>query len=167
MQTEKENRLDNIRSAAKNVMSSLRETIWAVRQEEVNIEEFADRFTLFARNLVKDSAIDLQLTVSIAKPGILSPIQALNLYRICQESFSNAVKHANASKIECIIKADEKYLFYMSVKDNGKGFEANSASPKGHYGLENMDFRARELGAEFKITSVKNEGTLVELFLKR
>ncbi|RYD81589.1 MAG: hypothetical protein EOP53_05985 [Sphingobacteriales bacterium] len=166
LQAEETSRLGNIREAAKNVMSNLRETIWAVRQEEVNIEEFIDRFKLFARGLVKDSNIELLLYEEISVPTILSPIQALNLFRICQEAFSNAVKHASATQIKCNMICNEKYCFQMILEDNGTGFDMKG-SPKGHYGLENMQFRADELKAYFNINPKAGKGTTVELYLLR
>lgn len=48
--------------------------------------------------------------------------------RILQESLSNVVKHANASKVE-IKMLDVANEFVMSINDNGKGFDA--AQPEG------------------------------------
>lgn len=48
------------------------------------------------------------------------------LLRILQESLSNVVKHANASKVE-IKMLDVANEFIMSINDNGKGFDVISA----------------------------------------
>jgi NarL family two-component system sensor histidine kinase YdfH len=50
----------------------------------------------------------------------------------------------------------------MQIGDNGHGFEVAKAHP-GHYGLESMRSRAREIGGELRIWSGPGKGTLISV----
>jgi len=51
------------------------------------------------------------------------------------------------------------------VKDNGIGFDPESASDLSRQGLRNMTDRARSIGAHLSVRSSPGEGTCVSLSL--
>ena len=56
---------------------------------------------------------------------------ALNLYRIAQEAFCNALRHSKAQRIEIkLSEAGEEYR--LSVEDNGIGFPSQAYENKGN-----------------------------------
>lgn len=84
-----------------------------------------------------------------------------HLFRILQESVSNTLRHAKATKLEVLlINRDD--LIIMRVVDDGIGFNADKAKA-GSYGLQTMQERALEIGGTLKIVSVKNKGTRLEV----
>jgi NarL family two-component system sensor histidine kinase LiaS len=84
-----------------------------------------------------------------------------HLFRILQESVSNTLRHSKASKLEVLmIKRDE--LVILRIVDDGIGFEVNEMKA-GSYGMQNMHERALEVGGTFKVVSVKNKGTSLEV----
>jgi len=84
-----------------------------------------------------------------------------HLFRILQESVSNTLRHAKASKLEVLLIKRENMII-LRVVDDGVGFDA--AEPKaGSYGLQNMHERAVEIGGTLKVISVKNNGTRLEV----
>lgn len=84
--------------------------------------------------------------------------QSLNIYRVIQESCSNAVKHGEASEITVrITESDGGCTF--EVTDNGKGFHV--ADKKFGMGIPSMTDRMRMLGGDFSIYSTIGEGTRV------
>lgn len=85
----------------------------------------------------------------------------LILFRIMQEFFSNTIKHSQASELEVVLKYT-KHTLLISVKDNGKGFDANKNTYTG-IGLKNMKSRAALIGATLNITSVLDEGTQLHI----
>jgi signal transduction histidine kinase len=85
-------------------------------------------------------------------------VEALNIFRIMQEALQNALKHASPKNVSVSINSND--AVYVSVKDDGKGFD--TASVVRSHGLYNMDFRAQEAGYELKIISGEN-GTEVIL----
>lgn len=160
---EKNKRLNQLNQTAKNTITDLRETIWALKKETVEIEELADRLKLYAQNQLSykpNMKLNAQekLTVKI----ILSPAEALNIFRIFQEAINNAVKYSNAGEILLSVTTRAPSWYSISVSDNGKGFDT-TVLRQGHYGLENMKERAKEIQLVLEITSSKNNGTMVVL----
>lgn len=83
------------------------------------------------------------------------------LFRIVQESLSNTLRHSKATSLEVYLVRREGMVI-MIVSDDGVGFDVEQ-SKTGSYGLQNMHERALEVGGTFKIVSVKNKGTRLEV----
>ena len=82
-----------------------------------------------------------------------------NLFRILQESLSNALRHAKANQIDVsFIKRD--HIAILTVIDDGIGFDPGQAL-SGSYGLANMQERTTEMGGQFKIVSLPKQGTKI------
>ena len=90
---------------------------------------------------------------------------ATHLYRIAQEAMSNAVRHGKASQIVLRLSETPQAL-RLAVRDNGCGFPADAAQPKG-LGLLTMQFRARTIGAELAIQRGEQKGTVLTLTLSK
>jgi two-component sensor histidine kinase len=156
-------RLIDINDTAKRSMMDLRETIWAMKKESIGMEELADKLKNYVRRQTgMRENMEISFTEQIAPGIVLSPAEALNIYRICQESVNNAVKHASAAELNIKLEALSENDFSISIADNGKGFDPADIA-EGHYGLENMQARASELMAQLIIQSKKDEGTTVVL----
>ncbi|MBM7570548.1 sensor histidine kinase [Aquibacillus albus] len=84
-----------------------------------------------------------------------------HLFRILQESISNTLRHAKATTLDVWL-VERDHFVILRVTDDGVGFdmEENSA---GSYGLTNMKERAAEVGANFRMISIPNEGTRLEV----
>lgn len=93
---------------------------------------------------------------------MLGPSEALNLFRICQEAIANALKHAECSELRITI-AGSLSAYKIAVADNGKGFDQNAVNADLQNGLENMRFRAGEIGAELTIAGVASSGTEIRI----
>ena len=83
---------------------------------------------------------------------------ALHLYRITEEAVGNAVRHADATRIEIALDAI-KGETVLVVEDNGKGFSHGSVTDG--MGLRNMQYRANVIGATLEIGQRKGGGTRV------
>ena len=86
------------------------------------------------------------------------------LYRIIQEVTTNAVKHAEASKlfIQLICHMDGLNVL---VEDNGKGFDTNKWLTGSGLGLKSIDSRVNYLGGNINYDSSPGHGTTVNIFL--
>ena len=85
-------------------------------------------------------------------PAHISPDVALCLFRIVQEALQNLKKHSGAEKAEVRLRKSNEKLF-LTVSDEGKGFDAKEMSNKLGLGIGSMQGRARLLGGEFEIHS--------------
>jgi len=103
------------------------------------------------------------IKVEIDTPNHDLPFAPVAFEATCQiinEAISNAVRHANATRI----KIAGKPLggdFHVSIADNGKGFDPNSGSNHSGLGLRNMQQRVRILGGDMQIKSAPGKGTLL------
>ena len=91
----------------------------------------------------------------------LSKAEEDHLFRIAQEALSNTLRHAKATEVELLfIKRDA--LAILRIQDNGLGFSVDD-DKMSSYGLRNIAERAVEIGCTYKIVSIPNEGTIVEV----
>lgn len=88
----------------------------------------------------------------------------LNLYRIAQESLSNAVKYAQATKINVQLIKDELDLI-LTIDDNGKGFDSSADGFSGGLGLQTIKTRTGALGGELEIDSKPGKGTFIHVIV--
>lgn len=86
-------------------------------------------------------------------------------FRICQESLTNILKHAEATEIAIEIKKENKKLS-LKISDNGKGIASRILENPFSMGLLGMRERASIIGADLNITSKKDFGTTVQLKVK-
>jgi signal transduction histidine kinase len=85
-----------------------------------------------------------------ALPALTSDGEAA-LYRAMQEALANAVRHAEASRIEVRVDVEPKAVT-LSVEDDGPGFPADAASRlRSRGGLAGIRERIAALGGEFSI----------------
>ncbi len=83
------------------------------------------------------------------------PEATLQIMRIVQEGITNAVKHAQCSRIGLTLDAAARTI---SVADNGQGFDASLAILG--RGLNNQQHRARAIGSQALLTSSAQGTTL-------
>ena len=109
---------------------------------------------------------NFMVTADIDYANSLSNSDALQLYRIIQESLTNIIKYSDAiaAKITIVDKTD---VLFIEIKDNGKGFNVSEAlNGKNAFGLYNIIERSRAIGGEAKIISDAN-GTIITVKIKK
>lgn len=86
----------------------------------------------------------------------------LIIYRIIQELLANIMRHAGATEvfIQCS-QYDE--LFYITVEDNGKGFEPALLTDQKGLGLANIRHRVDFLQGILEIDSAPGKGTVINI----
>jgi len=90
--------------------------------------------------------------------------EAINLYRIAQESLSNLIKHSEASQGIVTLNETNGRL-YLIVEDNGRGMPAGTTD--GGLGLRGIRERAQNINADLQIESTAGKGTRVIVSLPR
>jgi len=109
-------------------------------------------------------AAKLESRVTVSKLERLNPDLEIALYRIVQESVTNAVRHSQATKIELVVERTPQGV-KLSVLDNGVGIADLDRARKASHGLVGMTHRMRAINGTLDISSRKGEGTKVEAFL--
>lgn len=150
---------ESISEHAKNIMASLKETIWVLSNDVITITDLIDKFKVYSKMVLGQfPEITISFQEQIVNDLELSPSEALNIFRIMQEALQNAVKHAQAKNV--IVRIESEKVLHIFFKDDGIGFEKDKIS--GGKGISNMNHRAKESGIEIGIHS-NLEGTEIRL----
>ena len=152
--------MNSLRGDANVTIKQLRETIWALNQNSLDLEGFVDHLKKYFKS---QSALCDELQVNyyqeVEEQVTLSSTQALNVFRIIQEASQNTLKYAGANNIDIHFSRNNGSL-NVRIKDDGT-FKENESSLNGGYGLGNMQKRAEELGGNIEID--KKKGTEIKL----
>ncbi|MBK7966685.1 MAG: hypothetical protein IPK10_16355 [Bacteroidetes bacterium] len=155
--------IDEVNLSTRKTIADLRETIWALKKERINLRELSDRLKVFAQkqfSTIKN--IDLILEENYESDVLFSSVDSLNVFRIIQEGIHNITQHANARTVFLSFKSSKNGSWTILLKDNGTGFDIRKR-PVNHFGLEHMEQRAKEIAASLVIESNKENGTLISL----
>jgi PAS domain S-box-containing protein len=115
------------------------------------------------QNFMQRTGIPCELVVGTGGFDLPDPY-ATAIFRVLQESLTNATKHSEATQVEATLVREEDQIV-LTVIDNGRGFDAaapRKGSSHGHTGLRE---RAYLLGGGVSIESEPGRGTKVELRL--
>ncbi|MEA5024564.1 hypothetical protein SDC9_20787 [bioreactor metagenome] len=92
----------------------------------------------------------------------------ITIFRIVQESITNAIKYSHAENVYLGLEFEHNALV-VYIEDDGVGFSVegtlNQNDGKGSFGLLGMRERAELIGGEINIQSVANMGTRISLKL--
>jgi two-component system, NarL family, sensor histidine kinase UhpB len=97
-------------------------------------------------------ALSLQQELS-ADPG---PSVTLAIYRVVQEGLINALRHAQASRVDVSVQSDAHRMVVM-INDDGVGLPADWGRP-GHFGLRGLRERVVHLGGVLTVANREPHG---------
>ncbi|MFM7207018.1 MAG: ATP-binding protein [Planctomycetaceae bacterium] len=116
-------------------------------------------------SLVADARIeipDVEFVHHLPGERLPLPLETV-IFRIVQESLTNARRYAEASRAEVRLERTADGIL-VSVRDDGRGFDVE-AVPDSHFGLEGIRQRCRMFGAAPRIASSPGAGTTIEVVL--
>ncbi len=120
-----------------------------------------------AHQVSRNSGIAVECA-SRGKPRMLEKEIDAALYRCCQEAISNAVRHAEASKLVIHVHYAQREV-RVTVEDDGKGFDPrafyDSNSRMMTSGFWTIRQRMADLGGAFRVSTAKGHGTVVEMIV--
>jgi signal transduction histidine kinase len=91
-------------------------------------------------------------------PRLSSEVE-VTLYRIAQEALTNAVRHAEATRIHVFLQRDERSVLVM-VEDDGRGFDTGARDFNGDkLGLLGIEERVALIGGHACLESTPGGGT--------
>jgi signal transduction histidine kinase len=116
-----------------------------------------------AREFEKRTGIQCDFSCTPGETLIRKEI-ATTVFRIYQESLTNVMRYAAASRVQSKLESSESEI-KLTVKDNGKGFEMDQIVDKKTLGLLGMQERAYTFGGKLRIDSQIGKGTTIFLSL--
>lgn len=149
--------LDNIQRLNKDALVEMRQMLLELRPDALVSVPLGQLLQSLADDIETRFPVDISLVVE--GDAELPEAVQLTLYRIAQESLTNAAKHAGAAKIELVFDGMQEQAM-LTVCDNGKGFDV--ASQKlGHMGLQIMKERIMDIKGSLEIESAPGQGCQV------
>ena len=148
-------------SAADELISSMRDIIWALQDDQGDVEDLVAYISAYARQYLDVHGVALRARIEGPWPAItLTSQQRRNIFLIIKEALHNVVKHANAHQVDLMVSWSNGLT--MVVMDDGQGMAA-TGDRRGN-GSVNMAERARQVGALFVVSNCPNgTGTEVRL----
>lgn len=158
--------MNDLRFASKDIITALRETVWALKKDSYTAEECLLRIKNFIQPLSRYYPhINFSVKGEAPVETTLHYTRALNAVRIVQEALTNSIKHAAAKNIN-VLSRQKEGKWELTVTDDGNGFEYDRAKglEQGN-GLANMKSRASASRFEIKVHSKPAEGTVISIII--
>ncbi|HKJ31734.1 MAG TPA: PAS domain S-box protein [Balneolales bacterium] len=153
-------RIDTIILSVQRIINELRPQVL----DKLGFEE-ALRWEL--KNIQKRTHIDFNFQNNV-KSYVISDLfnekQLLSIFRIFQESITNVIRHADATKVDVQLNKIDSQIQLLIV-DNGKGIKESELKNADSFGIIGMRERALSLGGDFKIEGRPEKGTKVIISL--
>jgi signal transduction histidine kinase len=156
---------DEGRVAAAELRELVVSTLRDVRRLAVELRPAAlDDFGLVpALERLRDTVLEksgIDVDVQSRLGGVRLPAELETaLYRIVQEALTNAVKHADATRVSVTLTKRERAVVLV-VQDDGHGFDPAMAREEG-LGLTGMRERVALLGGRLVVESTEGAGTML------
>ena len=155
--------LDQARALVRASLAEARTSIWDLRSENAGAEDLPGRLRQSCNRIASGSPSKVYLQVK----GTYRPVTRKTeeeLLRIGQEAVANAVRHAEATRIDVQL-IYEAARVSLQVADDGRGFEPSPerSGPEGHYGIKGMHERAEEIDAALVLESTPGGGTRISV----
>jgi signal transduction histidine kinase len=140
--------IQSIRRIATELRPGILDDLGLVAALEWQANEFQNRTGILCNvtSTLQDTALDSDLNTAF--------------FRIFQETLTNIVRHANATRVD-VNSTSDGGMVVLTVRDNGRGIMATEIKDRRSIGLLGMEERAALLGGEFQITGEPGRGTLV------
>ena len=153
-----------IAETAGELGASLTDIVWSLRADATTLESLAFHLTRRAESLFANHRTQLTTKFPDDWQAInLSLAARRNVLLIALESLHNVAKHAQAENVALLFAPADGSKWVMRIEDDGYGF-SNSAGDNGlGMGMQTMQRRAEEIGAQLSITSQDGRGTVVSL----
>ena len=150
-----------VEKAGRAALNEVRHLLGVLRPDgaskELSPQPGLAEIPILVRDL-ENTGLDISLELSDASSNIPSRI-GLAVYRVVQESLTNALKHADTGTSVAVgIDANDRFI---NVSINNDGRSVNPASAQGH-GLIGMRERVHQLGGSFSAVPGSDGGFVVE-----
>ena len=148
-----------VRELAREARDELRSVIVHLRPAALESQGLAEALAKHVEVLRRVHRREIALTLEGAAP-VAAAIEG-DVFRIAQEALHNALRHAEASRIDVTLRCEPDRV-ELSVRDNGRGFDPAAAGMRSRsLGLTTMAERARAAGGSLTIDSAPGAGTTV------
>jgi signal transduction histidine kinase len=151
--------IEQVGDLARSALAELRSIVFELRPADLAAEGLVPTLVKHTEVLRRVFGQDIDVDVRSDRP--LDPGVELELFRIAQEALTNALKHAQASRVEVIVDLGAMPS-RIEVRDDGIGFDPDAPSIRArHLGLTSMEERSGTIGGKLTIDASPGRGTVV------
>jgi signal transduction histidine kinase len=153
--------VQRLQELTQDAIQELRSLIFQLRPPAVESEGLAAALAKHVQVLAKVHRQHIDLVTGgepRLRPGVDDEV-----FRIAQEALHNALRHADADRLELRLEEREQ-LLVLTVRDDGVGFDPGATAHRSRrLGLTSMEERAASLGGALRIDSAPGVGTTIRL----
>ena len=118
-----------------------------------------------AQEYQKRSGIECKVKL-VPDDIIVDGKHSIALFRIFQESLSNVLRHAQATKVTATL-SDQGGSIMLEIADNGVGITEEQLSKANSFGLLGMRERVQICNGELRISGSQNAGTTITVIIPK
>ncbi|HSF88572.1 MAG TPA: two-component regulator propeller domain-containing protein [Saprospiraceae bacterium] len=155
-------RLHRIIEISRLTLSKMRDVVWSIDSRRDQVKDLLDRMRENAEEMLTPRDIIFQFELGELPLEKKLPVdERQHLFLFYKEAINNIAKHSNATQVTIHFGQFADH-FELSIQDNGTAFASGTTSSG--FGLQNLEMRAKKLGATFLLN--KEEGFKVGLRMK-
>ena len=152
--------LKELQRTSSEAVADMRLLIFELRPPVLDEEGLVEAIRTRLESVEARSGIQVSLQVD-GELSLSKPIET-ELYRVIQEALNNILKHAHATLVDVKIKSKRKRI-YLTIQDNGKGFDPSGIEKGGGYGFRNIRERIHSIGGTFILETSPGQGTSMSI----
>jgi len=150
--------LDVARQMLRYSLEETHRSVMDLRSLALESRDLPGALTDLAKQMTLGSVTSAEVRVE-GQPRRLDAAQEHHLLRIGLEALTNALKHANSTRIDIELRFREAETDLI-VRDNGRGLgHVEDDLPGDHFGLQGVRERVNKLGGVLRLNSRPGEGT--------
>ncbi len=151
------------RTTIRETIHEVRRSIFALRPVDLERYGFVETLRRYAGDYGQQNNVQVDLKLG-ELPDMTLKGEGV-LFRIFQEAMNNVAKHSGANRVAVVADRDDMGRAFVSVEDNGRGFDLMTVSDRvtsaGGLGLRQMRERIEARGGMFEIITSEGRGTKV------
>jgi len=140
--------MKTVRKIAADLRPSLLDDLGLGAALEWHLTEFEKRSGVAVHNIGLSEEISLPIATETG------------LFRIIQESLTNAARYAKAKNIIVKLEKKDKQLL-LTIQDDGIGFDQEKIAAKKTFGIVGMRERTAMMGGSYNMSSMPGKGTTI------
>ena len=154
--------VDQLRGLTQAALAEMRALIFELRPGALEEEGLAQALVKQATALTAREQVPIRVQAPAERIPIPTDAEE-HLYRVALEAMHNALKHAEATRIDVSLQATDDGLL-LEIVDDGRGFDPSVSRP-GHLGMGTMRDRAHAAGAQLEVVSSPGQGGRIRVLL--
>ncbi|HEY7352759.1 MAG TPA: ATP-binding protein [Terriglobales bacterium] len=159
--TDLQDRVEEIRESLSDISEEVQAISHRLHSSKLEYLGLVSACKAFCKELANRQNVRIEFDADGVPSSLLQDV-SLTLFRVLQESLQNAIKYSDAEHFEVQLRGTSTEI-QLTVRDNGIGFDVDSAMRKQGLGLISMRERANLVGGKIFITSQPMHGTEINV----